>query len=536
MHTIAAIATIALALVSPALAGAPAQAGKGSYDDLVRLFRDWREFQKPKLANAVPDYSAAAMRAQQAGLKTFRRRLDSIDAAAWPAPQKIDYELVRAEMNGMDFDHRVLRPWSRDPCFYAVMTESETDVPLREGPEIYNVLEIWRYPFPLSDKDAAEVRAKLDAIPAILEQARKNLTEDARDLYTLGIRVKRRESVALGNLAKRLSEARPDMVPSVEKARAAVDDFTGWLERQQKGMKASCGIGIENYNWYMKNVHLVPYTWQQQLTMLQREMDRAIASMRMEEQRNRNLPQPEPPKTVEELRARYNEAIDTFMNFMREEEIFTVPDYMRLDPFQGRLIPETGVRDVFTQIEYRDSLPMKTHMFHWLEKQRLAREPHPSPIRSVPSLYNIWMFRSEGLATHWEELMMQAGLFDKRPRARELVYILIAMRCARGIADLKLHSREFTLDQAVDYATQQTPRGWFLREGSTVWSDMKIYLHQPGYGTTYVIGKVLIDQLMADRSRQLGDKFRLKNFMDEFFASGVIPISLIRWEMTGLKD
>jgi len=26
-------------------------------------------------------------------------------------------------------------------------------------------------------------------------------------------------------------------------------------------MTAPSGIGVNNYNWYMKNVHLVPYTW-----------------------------------------------------------------------------------------------------------------------------------------------------------------------------------------------------------------------------------------------------------------------------------
>ena len=33
------------------------------YDDLVQLFVQWREFQKPKLVDGVPDYSARAMEA-----------------------------------------------------------------------------------------------------------------------------------------------------------------------------------------------------------------------------------------------------------------------------------------------------------------------------------------------------------------------------------------------------------------------------------------------------------------------------------------
>ena len=41
---------------------------------------------------------------------------------------------------------------------------------------------------------------------------------------------------------------------------------------------------------------------------------------------------------------------------------------------------------------------------------------------------------------------------------------------------------------------------------------------------------------MADRARQLGDTFTPKEFMDEFIGAGLIPMSLIRWQMTGLDD
>ncbi len=43
-------------------------------------------------------------------------------------------------------------------------------------------------------------------------------------------------------------------------------------------------------------------------------------------------------------------------------------------------------------------------------------------------------------------------------------------------------------------------------------------------------------KLFRDRANQLGDDFVLKEFMDEFYDSGSIPMSLIRWEMTGYDD
>ncbi len=68
--------------------------------------------------------------------------------------------------------------------------------------------------------------------------------------------------------------------------------------------------------------------------------------------------------------------------------------------------------------------------------------------------------RDKGLATAIEEIAMPEGLIDSRPRARELTWILLAGRCARDMGDLKMHSHEFTLEQAVDYGVAWTPRGW----------------------------------------------------------------------------
>ncbi len=50
------------------------------------------------------------------------------------------------------------------------------------------------------------------------------------------------------------------------------------------------------------------------------------------------------------------------------------------------------------------------------------------------------------------------------------------------------------------------------------------------------MGKLEIEKLLAERARQLGDDFTLKGFMDEFTAAGVIPVSLVRWELTGQAD
>ena len=507
------------------------------YEDLVTLFKEWRDFQKPKINKGVPDYTAAAMEKQQQGLKEQQAKLAAIDPSSWPISQQVDYHIVRAEMNGLDFDFRVLKPWSRNPCFYAVLYTSPSDVPALEGPWKYGTLCLWKYSFPLSDEEFADFRTKLQAIPKVLEQAKINLTEDAKDLWFLGIRSKKKELSLLDDLAQRLNEFHPELVADVKQAKAAVKDFTAWLEEKQKNMTAPSGIGIENYNWYMKNVHLWPYTWEDQLVIMQRELVRSLACLKLEENRNRNLPQLKPVENTEQYQRFFNEAVDYFMDFLRTQEIMTVPDYLN-DTLKRtvKVAPAGQLRDFFTQIEYRSPLPLRCHGTHWFDLARMKHEPHPSSIRSVPLLYNIWDSRAEGLATGMEEMMMHTGLMDNRPRVRELVYIMLACRVARGMGDLKMHSNEFTLEDAVDFAVKRTPRGWMPKEGNTIWFDEQLYLQQPGYGTSYVVCKVHLEKMIADYAELQGENFHLKQFMDEFNLKGMIPLSLIRWEMTGLDD
>ena len=40
---------------------------------------------------------------------------------------------------------------------------------------------------------------------------------------------------------------------------------------------------------------------------------------------------------------------------------------------------------------------------------------------------------------------------------------------------------------------------------------------------------------MRERAHQLGDTFTLKRWFEEVYSAGIIPVSLIRWQLTG-KD
>jgi len=114
--------------------------------------------------------------------------------------------------------------------------------------------------------------------------------------------------------------------------------------------------------------------------------------------------------------------------------------------------------------------------------------------------------------------------------------VLLANRAARAIAGLRQQSRELSVEQALRFAHETTPYGWLRPDGETVWAEQQLYLEQPGYGTSYLTGKAQLETLMGERARQLGDGFRLKAFFEEMQAAGMIPFSLIRWELTGKDD
>src|SRR6266536_3902877 len=175
------------------------------YDDLVSLFAEWRSFQKPKLVDGVPDYTAAAMAAQQRELVNWQRRLAAIDPSGWSIGKQVDYHVVRAELNGLDFDHRVLKPWANNPAFYVTIFTEESDQPAREGPFASGAVELWTYEFPLSAERAAQLDSQIRTIPRLLAQAKTNLTGNGRDLWIFGAKSLRRQSADLARLASRVT-------------------------------------------------------------------------------------------------------------------------------------------------------------------------------------------------------------------------------------------------------------------------------------------------------------------------------------------
>jgi hypothetical protein len=528
-------------LTALVLIASPGNVEAESHDDLVTLFRDWRAFEAPPMLDGAPDYTAERFAVRQPEYLELRARLDAFDISDWPVPEQVDWHLVRAEMNGYDFNRRVLKPWARDPAFYNTVWTYRSDVPAHEGPTHHAVVELWTYEFPLSDAEQQRLARELAVIPPLTRQAKVNLKGNARDLWVTGIRDIRGQRKVLEQLTETVGDAASvELATAIKAAISATDELVAWLEAEAPKKNGPSGIGKDNYTWYQQNVHLVPLSWEDEVRLLKRELDRAWASLKLEEQRNRELPPMVAARTPEEYDAKAREAVDRIMSFLEDKEILTVTDYMRpaLLAHLGSFVPEE-TRNFFWITAHYDPAPLFTHFYHWLELARMDNEPHPSPIRQGALLYNIFDSRNEGTATGVEEMFMHAGLYADSPRSRELVWILLAQRAARGLGSLYAHANEMTMEEAGGVHMEWTPRGWMKTEKELLIFEQHLYLRQPGYGTSYVTGKYLLERTLADYAKQVedrGEAFRLKDFFDTLNRIDSIPISLARWEMTGLDD
>lgn len=503
-------------------------AGAEDYQALVKLNEEFLEFRRPARVDGFPDFSRDVMEAQQRGLRSFFDRLEAIDPTGWMNPKKVDYLLVRAQLNELDFEHRVLRPWARDPGVY-----------------VSAVQRVAFQGLPVSGEELSEFENRLRAVPAYLDQARSNLTEVAGELRRTALRdLQKDDGVGHGHpyrevppegtigwyqdLIQRLGEHHPDLVPTAEAALEAVIGFRDWL--LQSRMDAPAGVGRKHYNWYLENVLYMPFTVEDIVTIGDREIHRSWAFLALEHNKNRDLPVLEPAAGAEDYARRIREADEQIRRFIREEAILTIPEY--IGEF-GHNVPwierPGGRRNFWEEVQYRDPRPDHVHAVipgHRFDMAVAERDERP--IRGPYSDSG----RIEGWATYLEEMFLQAGLLEDLPKTRELFYIFQIARAARNRAEVELHSNEFTIPDAVRFMVDRTP----MMDDNVARVDAEIYLRQPGYGISYQMGKIQIDQLLADRAMQLGDRFSLQEFHDQFLAAGMIPISLIRWEMTGLDD
>jgi hypothetical protein len=512
---------------------------------LVGLFEEFRALLAPTTVEGVPDYTPAAMARKCAELQCLRDELAAYDVADWDVAEQIDYEVVRAEMAGVAFDHEVLRPWARDPGFYNI-----TDgVYPRLLVHYSRMDDDWspRLPcLPLAHDELDAFGNKLRCVPKILEQARGNLTEVAGDLATAAIRVQEGELIRMREFVDALATTHPELSADAEQALAAMRSFREWIIDNMSRMTAAAGIGKDNYNRWLNDVLLVPHSWDDLLTIIRNDYHRAIAFLKLEEHKNRDLPPFELTASEAENLERQGTAAQELLVFLRDREIISIPD--DLEPLPRHLYPRTWGKSAYLRPDYRgffeqccdrEPITQITHTFfgHYYVHDRTIwyQDGDSRPIRGTIRLFDMHESRSEALSFGIEEMMLQLGAFDHRPRAKEITYIWMAFRAARAISDLKMHANEYTMQEGIEAFVEMLPYPWADTGSDAVWWDIEEALRAPAHSVSYVGGKNMILQLLTECAQRQGSEFELRRFMDDFMGGGIIPISLTHWEMTGHK-
>lgn len=526
------LAGVALFLMSGALLQAAEAPGKyydgmpkgaAPYEELVALwdeFRAWRD--EPQ-----PDHGKAAIAGRLERMAVYQSRLDDMAVDQWPLPQQVEFLAVRAKFDQQDFALRVSRPWARDPGFY-----------------LDRMLRVTFTELPVNGELLTELERRLDEVPALTRQARQNLTDVAADYADLAIfNLSNADGVGHGfpyreappaglvgwyaDFLERAERDQPELVDRIASAKAAIEALRDWLTSNRAGMTGKAGVGKEAFDWYLKHVKLMPYTTEQIVTLGERELDRLWAQYAIERHRNRDLPEIELPESAREYQQRIDETDSRIRRFLVDEEIITIPQYVgKLDTNVPWIVRDGGP-NFWEQVQYRN--PSPDHLHAVIPGHRfdaLVERNNPHPVRR----YLTDGARVEGWAVYLEEAMMYAGLLDAQPRVRELIYLFGIFRAARMPADVWLQTNVMTADEVADYWIERVP--WLDRDVARV--DAEIYLRRPpGYGLGYMTGMLQMQQLLAERKRQLGDEFRLLDFHDKLMAFGRLPLSLVRWEMTG---
>lgn len=131
----------------------------------------------------------------------------------------------------------------------------------------------------------------------------------------------------------------------------------------------------------------------------------------------------------------------------------------------------------------------------------------------------------EGWAHYCEEMMLEQGFHDEIGRDKVKLVILLGQlwRAVRIIVDVELHCKQRTVEDAIQLLVDRAKT-----DVQTATAEVRRYTTAPGYQLSYLIGKLLIQNLRQEVETEHGDQFNLKEFHDTIIKSGDLPYYLLK--------
>jgi len=516
-----------------------ARSAQFTADDVTRMERP---------LGVVRDWSAAGVKRQLADLSSFEARWRREDDPSAPVAQQVDHRLIGSALARVRWELEILKRWQRDPNFYI----EQTLTPVGEALTV---------PGPYDEEHSREIRGRLNDIPAILKQAKANLSGPPAPFAKIAIDsladIRPKLTGFTAALAPQTTIAATEWQLSAERAATALEEYREWLENRLSTLPPQSAIGRDRYVWFLRNVALTPYAPEALVSQAEQEWRRAVAFEGIEVNRNRSVPPLIMAATTEEFIARHQKAELAVRDFLEHREILTLApglkhftlrplppylapfaDFVELDDFTSPsrldqnsiryVAPPSPAAGYFWVADAKDPRIQIVHegtVGHY--GQLCASWKNPDPIRR--HYYDSGA--NEGIGFYAEEMMLQSGLYDDSPHSREIVYNQMRLRALRVIVDVNLALGTFTPEQAADFMQHNVPmtaedaRTEVVETGET-----------PGQKSSYQIGKLQIIRLLEEARLKQGEHFSVREFHDYLWLNGNVPIALLRWEYLGLAD
>jgi uncharacterized protein (DUF885 family) len=542
-------ARIFLLILAPAVL--QAQQPADPLEKLASDFWTWRAKYAPFTGDDVNrierpggkrDWSRAQIDNERRDLGQFETRWKQINASSWPIARQVDYRLIGSAVARVRWELDINPRWKRDPTFYIEQT-------------LTPIVEALTVPGPYNDAQSREILIRIDNVSPILEQAAQNLDKPPAPFARVAANALESIRPHLHQMASALVKSTTlkegDLYPAIDRAADALEKYEVLLRDKLPSLPNEIALGRDAYQFFTKNVALLPYSPEQLLAMGRQELDRTVAFEVYERNRNRGLPELKLASNMDIWIKDAAQKEIAVRKFLDDHEILTVPNWLqrytlRPMPEYLRALQGFGETDDFTSpsrlndngIRYVTE-PSPDLGYFW---RATAMDPRPICVHEgVPGHYFqlclSWKeansirrhyyasTANEGIGFYAEEMMLQAGLFDDSPRTREIIYNFMRLRALRVEVDVKLALGQFTLDDAAKYLHDRVPM-----DSETAHEEATAFATSPGGAISYQIGKLQILKLLADGRLQQGDHFNLRAFHDFVWKNGNVPISLQRWE------